>query len=204
MDIKELKQRYNEHKHEIKIKINEFSTKKPRDYFHELIFCLLTPQSKAEKCWLAVEELRKGSFSEDKISNCLRNKTRFYKNKTKYLIEAGKNWKKIEKTIYGEKNPISLRRYILTKQTKIKGLGMKEASHFLRNIGKSHNQLAILDRHILRKLKGLKIINKIPNLSEKNYIKIENSMKKFSKKVKIPLDELDLLFWKLESGRIFK
>ena len=40
----------------------------------------------------------------------------------------------------------------------VKGYGLKEASHFLRNIGKSDNQIAILDRHILRNLKALDII----------------------------------------------
>lgn len=198
--MKEIQSSYKQHKIEIKSKLEEFSKLNQEDYLYELIFCILTPQSKAEKCWQAVQELKKCKLEKGKIENCLKTKTRFYRNKTKYLIEASKKWGEIKKELETE-NPIEIRRFLVKN---VKGLGMKEASHFIRNIGKSNNHLAILDRHILRKLQELKIINKIPNLTEKNYLETENKMKDFSKKTNIPLDDLDLLFWKIESGRIFK
>ena len=81
---------------------------------------------------------------------------------------------------------------------------MKESSHFLRNIGKSKNELAILDRHIIRQLEKLGVIDKKTTLNKKTYLEVEQKMKNFSEQVNIPLDHLDLLFWKIESGRIFK
>lgn len=203
-NISELKQQYLKHKKEIEKKLVQFSAQKPENWKHELFFCLLTPQSKAESCWLAIQELKQCKITQNnkqKVQNCLKTKTRFYKNKTHYLLELEKKWPKIKEAIKTEKDPCKLRDYLIKS---IKGLGVKEASHFLRNIGKSNNQLAILDRHILRKLIQLKIIKRIPTLNKNNYLLIENKMKKLSKLTSIPLDALDLLFWKLESGRIFK
>ena len=84
-----------------------------------------------------------------------------------------------------------------------KGLGLKEASHFLRNTG--HENLAILDRHILKNLVKLKVIDEIPkSLTKKKYFEIEERVLEFAKKVKIPMDHLDLLFWSMETGEVFK
>ena len=86
----------------------------------------------------------------------------------------------------------------------VNGLGYKETSHFLRNIGLGKN-FAILDRHILKNLKRYGVIKSIPKtLTRKKYLEIERKMKKFSEKIKIPLAELDLLFWSEETGEIFK
>jgi len=63
----------------------------------------------------------------------------------------------------------------------IKGLGCKEASHFLRNIGLG-NDMAIMDIHILGNLKRYKVIEEIPSsISRKNYLNIEDKMRKFCK-----------------------
>ena len=182
-----LKKEYSKKKREIKKRLKEFSK---GDRFYELCFCLLTPQSNAKKCWEAVLELKKLDFKNKDfgIEEVLRGKTRFYKNKSKYL--------------YGIKNKkIIFDREFLVEN--IKGLGYKEASHYLRNIGYKNN--AILDRHILKNLIRFKVINEIPkNLNKKKYLEIEEKFKEFSKKIKIEMDELDLLFWSIENGEIFK
>jgi N-glycosylase/DNA lyase len=85
----------------------------------------------------------------------------------------------------------------------IPGLGLKESSHFLRNIGVKG--LVILDRHILKHLKALYILRSIPkSLTPKRYYSIEKKWLKYSKEVGIPMDELDLLFWSMETGEIRK
>ena len=87
---------------------------------------------------------------------------------------------------------------------KIKGIGFKEASHFLRNIGMG-KELAILDRHILKNLVLLGVIDDIPKtLSKKNYLAIERKMCGFAKEIKIPLEHLDLVLWYKEKNEIFK
>ena len=85
----------------------------------------------------------------------------------------------------------------------VKGLGLKEASHFLRNIG--HRNLAILDRHILRNMLRFGAVKNLPNnLSRKNYLALEAKFMAFARKAGTPMDELDLLFWSMQTGEIFK
>lgn len=206
MKVKQLSKEYKKHKKEIKNKLREFSKLDKENYIYELFFCILTPQSKAEKCWDAVLNLRNCEMKTGKIESCLKTRTRFYRNKTRYLINAYHKWANVNKLINSNNSPREIRKLLIDNNSeyKVKGLGMKEASHFLRNIGKSDNQLAILDRHILEQLKKLEIIDEEIKLDNKNYLLIEEKMREFSRKIKIPLDELDLLFWKIESGRIFK
>ena len=86
----------------------------------------------------------------------------------------------------------------------IKGIGYKEASHFLRNVGKG-KELAILDRHILRSLKDFGVIDCLPNsLSRKKYLEIEKNMGKLASQIGIPLSHLDIVLWCKETGEIFK
>ncbi|MBC8489232.1 MAG: hypothetical protein H8D45_24690 [Bacteroidetes bacterium] len=86
----------------------------------------------------------------------------------------------------------------------VKGIGFKEASHYLRNIGFVEN-IAILDRHILKNLKIYNVINEIPkSLTFGKYIRIENKMKDFSREINISLEFLDFVFWYKETGEIFK
>ena len=82
-------------------------------------------------------------------------------------------------------------------------MGWKEASHFLRNIG--HRNLAILDRHILRNLVRAGVLHRLPKtLTAKRYLLIEEKFKDFAERMDIPMDELDLLFWSMETGEILK
>jgi len=95
------------------------------------------------------------------------------------------------------------RRDWLVKEKRIKGLGYKEASHFLRNIGLKG--YAILDKHILRTLAELKIIDepKPPN-TRLRYLTIENKLKNLALLSGIDFDELDLILWSMRTGEILK
>ncbi|MDY6894344.1 MAG: DNA lyase, partial [Thermotogota bacterium] len=86
----------------------------------------------------------------------------------------------------------------------IKGIGWKEASHFLRNVGKE--DVAILDKHILRIIKDYNLVKEIPKPSwtEKKYTKLENQLRAFSQMIGEPLGKLDLYLWYMETGQIDK
>ncbi len=206
-EIKSIIKTYNDIKVLINKKIGQFSKissqMDKRKIRRELFFCLLTPQSKAESCWECVKNIEgvmKNDCQFEKLVPLLK-KVRFNRTKAKRLIEARKNIDSVVK-ILKTKTDAKRKRDWLVKN--IKGLGMKEATHFLRNIGLSEN-LAILDRHILRKMANLGIINKIPNsMSKKKYIEIERKLQEFSKKIGIPVADLDFVFWYQETGRIFK
>jgi N-glycosylase/DNA lyase len=180
-----------------------------KDIFAELVFCILTPQSKAKVCWEAVKKLIEKNLllkgSKKQIVKEL-NKVRFKYNKTNYIIGARKyflvNGKISIKPRIAQFNNVYESREWMVRN--IKGIGYKEASHFLRNIGLGEN-LAILDRHILKNLKLLKIINEISEfLSKSIYLKIEKKMKEFAEEINIPMEHLDLVLWYKETGEIFK
>jgi N-glycosylase/DNA lyase len=99
-------------------------------------------------------------------------------------------------------NPIELRNFFAFNKG-IKGLGYKEASHFLRNIG--FKGYAILDKHILNSMLEFNIIDEIKTpCTSKVYYELEEKMKLFSNDIDIPMDELDLLLWSRRTGRILK
>ena len=194
---------YNSKKYEIKNRLNEFKNLLEEQQFKEFLFCLLTPQSNAQRCWLAVEELSKlSALSENSIKQILSTKTRFHHTKTKRILEANETWKKIQPLLNANsKNKFELRNQIAEI---VNGYGLKEASHFLRNIGHSENQIAILDRHILKNLYKLNIVKQQKIKSKKDYLEIEKLYLNFSSSLKIPSDELDFLWWSQENGEIFK
>ncbi len=132
---------------------------------------------------------------------------RFPNARPRYIIQTREYLKnehdfKIRDLILSYKDPIE-RRDFFAKNKNIKGIGFKEASHFLRNIGFSG--YAILDKHILNTLQELKIIkdSKPPSTRDK-YIEIEEKLKGFADDVGIHIDEMDLLLWSEKTGEILK
>lgn len=199
IDLKELLSSYKKRKREIKKRLGEFKKLQEagkKKLFAELCFCLCTPQSKAVNCNKAVRRLQASGALIDgcqrEIARHLKGLVRFHNNKAKYIVRAREKF---------------FKNFALTREwlvENIKGLGMKEASHFLRNIGLG-SDLAIIDRHILTNLSKYGAINNIPkHISNKQYLAIESDMRRFSKEVGIPLAELDLLFWSNQTGHVFK
>ena len=172
--------------------------------FRELVFCLLTPQSKAKSCGAAVERLHECGLltagSAARITGELRG-VRFHYTKAKKLVGARKFLPGLKARIAAFGSPHEAREWLVAN---VDGLGYKEASHFLRNIGKG-SDLAILDRHILKNLALLGIIDEMPSsLSRRKYLEIEGRIREFCGREGIPMDHLDLLLWCRETGEIFK
>jgi N-glycosylase/DNA lyase len=202
---------YSEKKKLIKKRLKEFKAvwKKPdRKIFSELCFCICTPQSRAIYCDKAITGLEKSGVlyrgNARQIKAGLKA-VRFPNNKSKYIVEA--------RRIFTENGSLRIKKKLDVKDAhksrvwlvrNVKGLGLKEASHFLRNIGLGE-ELAILDVHILKNMVKCGIIKEIPKcVSAKCYHSLEEKLKKFSEKINIPLAELDLLFWSSETGEVFK
>jgi len=200
MDIKTLKKEYTKKKKEIKSRLKEFE--QVEDHFYELCFCVLTPQSNAYRCDACIKVLKDSDFAskEMEIEEILKKYTRFHKSKSKYLIQIKDMKGRVLSDLKKYSNSEEMRDYLVKT---VKGLGMKEASHYLRNTG--HKKMAILDRHILKNLKKLKVIDEIPkSITKKKYLEIEDRFIGFAKGIGIPMDELDLLFWSMETGSVFK
>ena len=212
LNVEDLLSLYEERREEINRRIEEFKdfmNRSDEEVFAELCFCLCTPQSKAVLCWNAVSRLMENHLlydgSPEEITPYLKG-VRFRRKKASYIVLARRLFKegnrlKIKDRILTFNDPSRIREWLVKN---VKGLGMKEASHFLRNVGLGLN-LAVLDRHILKNLKRLGVIDDVPKtLPKRTYEKIERYMKVFSKKIGIPMAELDLLLWSLETGHIFK
>ena len=210
--VDELRRLYQERRPAIQARLGEFKQvlqRSEEEIFAELCFCLLTPQSSAKTCWDAVTRLRERSLllkgSQQDIEPVL-NSVRFNDTKARYIVEARALFSKdvallIKPQITSFCNPYELREWLVEN---VKGLGYKEASHFLRNIGLGE-EFAILDRHILRNLAQLKVIPEVPaTLTKKRYLEIEERVRRFSKEIGIPMADLDLLLWSKETGWIFK
>ena len=180
-----------------------------KEIFAEMAFCILTPQSKAKNAWQAITTLVENNLlyegSAEEIVEYL-NIVRFKNNKSRYLVEFRDLMTEDEKLqpkkiLESKGNTFEKRKWILKN---VKGMGLKEANHVLRNLGFGE-EIAILDRHILRNLQRLNVIEEIPKtLTEKKYYEIEKAMKKYSEYSGIKMDELDLVLWYKEAGEVFK
>lgn len=95
------------------------------------------------------------------------------------------------------------RRDWLAQEKQVKGLGYKESSHFLRNIGiKGH---AILDKHVMRCLAEVGVIDSAkPPQTRKKYLEVEQELIRFAKEIRVDFDELDLVLWSMKTGEILK
>ncbi|MFQ6124363.1 MAG: N-glycosylase/DNA lyase [Candidatus Heimdallarchaeota archaeon] len=201
---------YEQCKYELKERLLTFKQIKHESeekIFAELCYCLCTPQSKAQNCAQAIKSLEESgtlySGTWQEIQQKLKG-VRFAPTKAKRIVAA--------REYFTENGRLVLKKHLDTCEDmlrgwlvkNVKGLGYKEASHFLRNIGLSET-LAILDRHVLKNLKKFGIIKEIPaNLSKKKYFEIEQKMQDFCQQINISLAKLDLIFWSMETGKILK
>lgn len=208
----EIEKLYESIKEEIDKKINEYKEAfnyDNKDFFAEIAFCILTPQSKALNAWKIIQTLKENDLlftaNSDTLENYL-NSIRFKKTKAKRLVSLREKLSingslEAKKIIFNGDDVFKIREWLVKN---IDGFGYKEASHVLRNLGFGEN-IAILDRHILRNLLKLEVIDEIPKtLTPKKYMDIEEKMRKYSSKIDISMDRLDLLFWYNEVNYLFK
>ena len=201
MNLHALRAFYQKHRVIIKQRLSDFSSLSPEQHFHELLFCLLTPASNAHRCWAAVKELRQLKRpTPAAIRALLRKYTRFHNQKAHAVMEAYKLWPVIQQKL-SHPHSREVRDWLANN---VRGLGLKESSHFLRNIGRSNNELAILDRHVLRNLRMLSIIADERIKSQRQYREVEQRFLALARRVRIPAEHLDLLFWSMETGEVFK
>lgn len=211
--LKNLIRTYKKIKPDIKARLAQFhKIHKSSDekIFSELSYCILTANANALKCDAAIKKLEREDLllkgRSYHIRARIKGHARFHNKKSDYIIGARNLFKKGKlidiKCRLNPKDIAATREWLVEN---IKGFGYKEASHFLRNIGLGRD-IAILDRHILKNLKIYGVIDKIPPSlgSRKVYMDIEEKMKRFSKRIKIPLEDLDLLFWAQQTGFVFK
>ncbi len=206
----ELPKKYQLHweKHRVAVhsRLQEFRAVPPEEYFYELLYCLLTPQSKAANAEQVIKKLRALDFLHTGIdpTPLLRDPAhyiRFHNVKATRARSLRNEWEDIQTTLLSTEIDGATKRDLLV--VRVNGLGWKEASHFLRNIG--YLELAIIDRHILKHLLECRAIDSIPKtLTQRSYKEIEERFHQLATSFGLTLQELDLLFWSFEEGSVRK
>ena len=212
-DLATLRSEYRERREAIMARLEDFrrvGQLSDERLFEEMCFCILAVQSKAHSADAAVRSIREAdllwSGRPRRIASVLRHVTRFHNHKAAYIVRARdrlfpNGQPQLRKALNEFSDGKEARQWLVDE---VDGLGLKEASHFLRNVGRGED-LAILDRHILRNLVRHGVIGRVPtSLTPKRYLAIERRMERFSDELGIPLATLDLLFWSRETGEIFK
>jgi len=187
----------------VKRRLKEFKTigkRGNKDWFSELCFCILTANSKAHTALAIQHKLGCVGFmnlSKKQLSKVIReSKHRFHNTKAGFIVNARK-FRNIKDILTKQEDP---RRWLVYN---VKGIGWKESSHFLRNVG--YTDYAILDRHILNLMLENRLIKKKPKaLNEKTYIAIEKRLGKLAKKLAMSHAELDLYMWFLKTNKVLK
>jgi len=163
------------------------------DIFKELCFCILTANFNAERGIKIQDSIGDGflNLSEEKLAQKLKELGHRYPNaRAKYIAEARQHLGSLK----------GKDREWLAEN--VKGLGYKEASHFLRNIGSG--DYAIIDFHIVDLLVKHSLIDEPKTMTKKNYLEIEGVLRRVADKTNLNLAELDLYLWFMETGKVLK
>ncbi|MFH0885229.1 MAG: N-glycosylase/DNA lyase [Candidatus Micrarchaeota archaeon] len=173
------------------------------ELFKELCFCLLTANYSAEGGMRVQEEIGDGflNLPEGALARKLKKTGyRFPNARARYICKARKHRNRLKSMLIAYP-PEAAREWLADN---ILGLGYKESSHFLRNIG--IDRFAIIDFHILDLLAKHGAIPKprSKSLSRKRYIEIEKKLAPIAAFAGLSQGELDMYLWYMETGKILK
>ena len=177
--------------------------------WEEMVYCFFTGGCSAKMGMRSVEAVREllEDGEQSDLAKALTGVHRYPNARSRYVVASREFLRKhcgmkLRKKLESFDCPFE-RRDWLVREKGIKGLGYKEASHFLRNIGFSG--YAILDKHVLRCLHELKIIDepKPPNTRTK-YLTVEEKLKQLAEVARVDFDELDLVLWSMKTGEVLK
>ncbi len=174
----------------------------PEIIYGELCFCILTANTSAEM-GIRTQEIigLEGFLNFDEETMRMRLKEaryRFYNVRSKFLVQS--RWIVDELPhIIAMKDRIGARDYLVNN---LKGIGYKEASHFLRNVGVF--DFSILDKHILNMIRKEHPERKFLVGSRKNYLETEKTILEFADSISLEPGILDLYLWKIATGKLLK
>ena len=179
----------------------EIDRRSSNEIFQELSFCILTANFNAEKSIRIQKEIGDGflTLSERDLAKKLKEfGHRFPNARARYIFDSRKHKESLKEIIHSS-NDKNVREWLVKN---IKGLGYKEASHFLRNIG--FDDFAIIDFHIVDILVRHNLIKRPKVLTKRRYLETESILKEIARKSNLNLAELDLYLWYMETKKILK
>jgi N-glycosylase/DNA lyase len=198
---------------EIRARLDEFAdvwrTASDARLWEEMVFCIFTAGASARMGLGSVEAVRHllAGGTHEELSAALQRKHRYPNSRAGYIVVtrdflAGDCGMRLRERLESFANPFE-RRDWLARERGVKGLGYKESSHFLRNVGL--RGYAILDKHILRCLAEVGVIESPrPPTTRARYLATEERLRRFARDVGVDFDELDLVLWSMKTGEILK
>lgn len=178
--------------------------------FEELVYCIFTAGASARMGLTSIDRVRGHlrKCSRQRLAGMLTGAHRFPNARSGYVVHTRKYL--LQECRLGMREKLAsfgsnadARRDYFAANPGIRGIGYKEASHYLRNIG--YTGYAILDKHILNTLFEFGVIDSPrPPAGKKKYLEVEEDMRKFAADIRIDFDELDLLLWSNKTGEILK
>jgi N-glycosylase/DNA lyase len=177
--------------------------------WEELVFCIFTAGASARMGLRSVEAVRAllAEGTHEELARALDKKHRYPNSRSGYIVVTRDYLRadcgmRLRERLESFDDPLA-RRDWLARERRIKGLGYKEASHYLRNVG--FRGYAILDKHILRSLAELGVLESPkPPTTRTRYLDIEEALRRFAARLAIDFDELDLVLWSMKTGEILK
>jgi len=179
--------------------------------WEELVYCIFTAGASAQMGLRSIEAVRpllKTGAPEAMTRSLVKARAHRYPNARPAYVVTTRDYlqqtfsMRLRDRLKGFRDPQE-RRDWLAKEPRVKGVGYKEASHFLRNVG--FKGYGILDKHILRCLFELGVIESPkPPATRQRYLETEERMQQFAEHVQIDFDELDLVLWSMKTGEILK
>jgi N-glycosylase/DNA lyase len=211
--VEKIKAAHRARRSEIRARLAEFEevwrAASDERLWEELVFCIFTAGASARMGLRSVEAVRgllaRGTHEE--LAGALQSKHRYPRSRSGYIVVTreyleGDCRMRLRERLEGFRDPLE-RRDWLARERGIKGLGYKEASHFLRNVGL--RGYAILDKHILRCLAEIGVIESPqPPSTRARYLATEERLRGFARDLAIDFDELDLVLWSMKTGEILK
>lgn len=177
--------------------------------WEEMVYCFFTGGCSARMGLRSVEAVRPYLMdgSRESLTQALLGVHRYPNARAGYVVASREFLRehcgmRLRKKLEGFDDHLE-RRDWLVKEKGIKGLGYKEASHYLRNIG--FRGYAILDKHVLRCMAELGLIEEPkPPITRNRYLSVEKTLRNFAGRLKIDFDEMDLVLWSMRTGEILK
>lgn len=179
--------------------------------WEELVYCIFTAGASARMGLNAIDAVRSLLLDgePEEMTQVLREAGahRFPVARPRYIVTTRNYFRvnfgmALRERLRSFSDPFE-RRDWLAQEKQIKGLGYKESSHFLRNVGvKGH---AILDKHVMRCLAEMNIVDTArPPANRRKYLEVEQEFRRFAEQIKVDFDELDLVLWSIKTGEILK
>jgi N-glycosylase/DNA lyase len=185
------------------------------DLWRELITCILGSQVPNWMGVAAAKQLNAHGliipsghpFTTERIASVLRaplesqhgRRYRFPNARARQIVSAHQTvcqqYGDLRSLLFGSSPDLCRRRLAES----VSGMGLKQASLFLRNVGIS-SQFAVLDTHVIRYMRDIGLVNTLPrSITPDMYYVLESVLVRYAEQLGLPVGHVDRAIWAVMS-----